>query len=159
MTRYQERDVLSLGPVPCHERCPATQHPVSCDPTPRRSTTVVSPVEVGELLCDTLEEAEDAAFLSFLLLENESIVAEKSSYIVTSGGAFTDGIGRKVRPTAADYSGELNARKVLVALIVDVCVHTEFIHEPRSHGQCSRSSLKLTRDPIIQCIVMVSATR
>ena len=51
---------------------------------------------MGELLCDSLLDAEDAAALSFVLLQNETIVAEKSSYTAIDGGAFTDGIGRKV---------------------------------------------------------------
>lgn len=54
------------------------------------------PVEVGELLCDTLEVAEDAAFLSFIIHEGDTIVAEKSSYTVAEGDSFTDGIGRRV---------------------------------------------------------------
>lgn len=57
---------------------------------------VVSPIEMGELLCDTLGEAEDADALSFVLLNNESVIAEKSSFTVATGDAFTDSIGRKV---------------------------------------------------------------
>ena len=75
---------LATGP------CPATYTPFSS------STAVTSPIEVGELLCDSLLDAEDAAALSFVLLQNETIVAEKSSYTAFDGGAFTDGIGRKV---------------------------------------------------------------
>ena len=56
----------------------------------------MSPIEVGELLCDTLAYAEDAAALSFALLQNETVTAEKSYYAVTNGEVFTDGIGRKV---------------------------------------------------------------
>ena len=56
----------------------------------------MSPIEVGELLCDTLADAEDAAALSFALLQNETVTAEKSYYAVTNGEVFTDGIGRKV---------------------------------------------------------------
>lgn len=51
---------------------------------------------MSELLCDTLANAEDAAALSFVLLEDERVVAEQTSYTVTGGEAFTDGIGRKV---------------------------------------------------------------
>eukprot|EP00904_Undaria_pinnatifida_P008017 jgi/Undpi1/4345/HiC_scaffold_17.g07711.m1 len=58
--------------------------------------TVVAPVEFGELLCDTLAVAEDALFLSFVLLDDETIVAAKSSYTVANGSTFTDGVGRKV---------------------------------------------------------------
>lgn len=51
---------------------------------------------MGELLCDTLVEAEDADALSFVLLNNESVIAEKSSFTVVTGDPFTDDIGRKV---------------------------------------------------------------
>lgn len=51
---------------------------------------------MSELLCDTLANAEDAAALSFVLLEDERVIAEQTSYTVTDGEAFTDGIGRKV---------------------------------------------------------------
>lgn len=51
---------------------------------------------MGELLCDTLEEAEDADALSFLLLNDESVIAEKSSFTAATGDPFTDNIGRKV---------------------------------------------------------------
>lgn len=67
------------------------------------------------MLCDTLAEAEDAAVLSFILLENETIVAEKSSYTVTDGDAFTDGVGRKVCTAIADnyrsVQGDYSTRK------------------------------------------------
>lgn len=53
---------------------------------------------MGELLCDSLVNAEDAATLSFVLLEGERVVADQTSYTVTDGDAFSDGIGRRVGP-------------------------------------------------------------
>lgn len=57
---------------------------------------VVSPIEMGELMCDSLILAEDANALSFVVTNNEIVVAEKLSYTEISGEAFTDNIGRKV---------------------------------------------------------------
>ncbi|CAN0434427.1 unnamed protein product, partial [Laminaria digitata] len=57
---------------------------------------VVSEVQFGELLCDSLVNAEDADALSFPLINNERVIAEKTSYTVTNGDAFTDDIGRRV---------------------------------------------------------------
>ena len=65
--------------------------------SPSVSYPVLGSVEVGELACHTLVVAEDASMLSFITHESESIVAERLSYTVTSGDAFTDGIVRKVR--------------------------------------------------------------
>ena len=61
-----------------------------------RYSPVVSEIEVGELLCDSLVNAEDASTLAFVLLEGERVVADQTSYTVKDGEAFTDGIGRKV---------------------------------------------------------------
>lgn len=57
----------------------------------------MSEIELAELLCDTLVDAEDAAVLNFALLNGEAVIAERTSYTVTDGDAFTDGITRKVR--------------------------------------------------------------
>lgn len=54
---------------------------------------------MGELMCDSLDLAEDADTLSFVITNSEVIVAEKLSYTVTSGEPFTDSIGRKVPGT------------------------------------------------------------
>lgn len=70
----------------------------------RPPPTVVPPVKVGKLLCDTLVLAEGAGLLSFTVHERETIVAEQLSYTVMDGGAFTDGIGRKVSTANAQTS-------------------------------------------------------
>lgn len=61
------------------------------------TTAVVGSVELGELLCESLENAEDAGALSFLILDNDNIIAEKTSYVYTPGDIFSDGTGRHVR--------------------------------------------------------------
>lgn len=60
-----------------------------------RYSPVVSEIEVGELLCDSLANAEDADALSFVLLNDNRVIAVQTSYTVIDGSAFTDGIGRK----------------------------------------------------------------
>ena len=50
---------------------------------------------MGELLCDSLANAEDADALSFVLLNDNRVIAVQTSYTVIDGSAFTDGIGRK----------------------------------------------------------------
>ena len=54
-------------------------------------------VELGELLCKSLAEAEDAAALSFLVLSEERVVAGRTAYGFTAGDIFTDSVGRHVR--------------------------------------------------------------
>lgn len=54
-------------------------------------------VELGELLCESLRNAEDADALLFLVLNDERVIAEKSTYTFTTGDIFTDGVGRHVR--------------------------------------------------------------
>lgn len=51
---------------------------------------VVGAVDLGEVMCDSLGPAEDAAALSFVI-HNETIVAERTSYTFTSGSIFEDG--------------------------------------------------------------------
>lgn len=63
---------------------------------PHFCCTVMSEIQVGELLCDSLANAEDAPALSFILLDGERVVAEQTSYTVTGGDPFSDEIGRQV---------------------------------------------------------------
>lgn len=59
---------------------------------------VVGSVELGELVCDSLALAIDAAALSFVI-QDETLIADRASYTFTSGDAFEDGIGVHVRMT------------------------------------------------------------
>lgn len=57
--------------------------------------TVVGPVELGEITCAALDDAVDAPSVS-LTIHDERIIAKQSSYSLTDGSAFDDGIGRHV---------------------------------------------------------------
>lgn len=92
----------------CYMTTVVTPHALSDDPVPHCPhvlppcftvccALVVSSIQLGELLCDSLVNAENAESLSFVLLEDERVVAQQTSYVVTDGDAFSDGIGRKVR--------------------------------------------------------------
>ncbi|CBN79561.1 conserved unknown protein [Ectocarpus siliculosus] len=58
--------------------------------------TVLGEVQLGELLCDSLVQAEDAPLLQFALSANETIIANRTSYTVVSGETFTGGVGRRI---------------------------------------------------------------
>ncbi|CAN0061623.1 unnamed protein product, partial [Ectocarpus sp. 12 AP-2014] len=58
--------------------------------------TVLGEVQLGELLCDSLVQAEDAPLLQFALSANETIIANQTSYTVVSGETFTGGVGRRI---------------------------------------------------------------
>eukprot|EP00903_Cladosiphon_okamuranus_P011188 g10557.t1 len=57
--------------------------------------TVVGEVQLGELLCDSLAEAEDAPFLRFSISDNEMLLVKRMFYSVVSGESFTGGVGRR----------------------------------------------------------------
>lgn len=89
-------------------------------------------MEVGELACHTLVVAEDASTLSFITHENESIVAERSSYTTTSGDAFTDGIIRKVCVLlwvcfAVNISDDIRHIYTPVCVRAFVCILEDFL--------------------------------
>ncbi|CAM9703792.1 unnamed protein product, partial [Scytosiphon promiscuus] len=58
--------------------------------------TVLGEVQLGELLCESLDLAEGAPLLQFALSANETILANQTSYVEISGEIYTGGIGRKI---------------------------------------------------------------
>ncbi|CAN0243372.1 unnamed protein product [Ascophyllum nodosum] len=60
------------------------------------SRVTVHNVQLGELMCDSLPNAEDAPALAFPISPNETITANKKFYTVHDGTTFADCISRKV---------------------------------------------------------------
>ncbi|CAN0166407.1 unnamed protein product [Ectocarpus sp. 6 AP-2014] len=68
-------------------------------------TTVVGDIELGELLCDSLEDAPGASLLKFTISSIETVIAERTSYSSIDGSVLPDGNTRKVgRPNPFDQS-------------------------------------------------------
>ncbi|CAM9635177.1 unnamed protein product [Scytosiphon promiscuus] len=59
-------------------------------------TAVRKDIELGELLCDSLGDAPGSTLLRFAFSSTETVTAERTSFSVIGGGAFTDGQERKV---------------------------------------------------------------
>ncbi|CAM9764939.1 unnamed protein product, partial [Ectocarpus sp. 4 AP-2014] len=61
----------------------------------RNLLSVVGDVELGELLCDSLEDASDSSLLRFTISSTETVIAERTSYSSIDGSVLSDGITRK----------------------------------------------------------------
>ncbi|CAM9507519.1 unnamed protein product [Ectocarpus fasciculatus] len=58
-------------------------------------TTVVGDIELGELLCDSLEDAPGSSLLRFTISSNETVIAERTAYSSVDGSVLPDGNTRK----------------------------------------------------------------
>eukprot|EP00903_Cladosiphon_okamuranus_P011265 g10623.t1 len=64
-------------------------------------------IELGELLCDGIEDASSSAVLRFAISSKETVTAERTSYSEFDGTVFSDGKQRKVwKGTVVDLSLE-----------------------------------------------------
>eukprot|EP00752_Nemacystus_decipiens_P010084 g8986.t1 len=59
-------------------------------------TDTSNAIELGELLCDTLDEAPGSTKLRFTISSEETVAAERTSYSEFDGSAFSDGLPRKI---------------------------------------------------------------
>ncbi|CAN0026447.1 unnamed protein product, partial [Ectocarpus sp. 13 AM-2016] len=57
---------------------------------------VVVQIGLGELLCDSLEDAPDSTFLRFNVSSTEAVIAERTSFSSVDGNVFPDGETRKI---------------------------------------------------------------
>eukprot|EP00904_Undaria_pinnatifida_P006454 jgi/Undpi1/2939/HiC_scaffold_14.g06316.m1 len=55
----------------------------------------VGNVELGQLVCDSVDDALDSTLLRFAISSNETVIAERTTYEVYGGSVFTDGKERK----------------------------------------------------------------
>eukprot|EP00752_Nemacystus_decipiens_P010085 g8987.t1 len=58
-------------------------------------TATPNVIELGELLCDSLDEASSSTMLRFAISSNETVTAEQTSYSELDGAAFSDNKERK----------------------------------------------------------------
>ncbi|CAM9390565.1 unnamed protein product, partial [Hapterophycus canaliculatus] len=52
-------------------------------------------IELGELLCDSLDGAEDSELLRFVMSSTETVTAQRTSFTVVGGDVFSDDVNRK----------------------------------------------------------------
>ncbi|CAM9367517.1 unnamed protein product, partial [Ectocarpus sp. 12 AP-2014] len=55
----------------------------------------VGDIELGELLCDSLEDASDSSLLRFTISSTETVIAERTAYSSIDGNVLPDGNTRK----------------------------------------------------------------
>ncbi|CAN0216102.1 unnamed protein product, partial [Ectocarpus sp. 8 AP-2014] len=56
---------------------------------------VVGDIELGELLCDSLEDAPGSSLLRFTISSTETVIAERTSYSSIDGSILPDGNTRE----------------------------------------------------------------
>ncbi|CAM9373608.1 unnamed protein product [Scytosiphon promiscuus] len=99
----------------------ATIHPLSCDrsvggtcrssesgdqqveeelvaslETDDHVTVVEGSIELGELVCDSLDDVPESTLLRFAISSTETVIAERTSFSIVAGDVFTDNAERKV---------------------------------------------------------------
>eukprot|EP00903_Cladosiphon_okamuranus_P019467 g17901.t1 len=99
LTRFADEDVTDVGLGEVHpvgaEDSEAAQELVNSLEADGH-TTVVGQVELGELLCDSLNDASGATLLRFAISSTETVIAERTSYSTIDGSVMPDGKGRKL---------------------------------------------------------------
>ncbi|CAN0210802.1 unnamed protein product, partial [Ectocarpus sp. 6 AP-2014] len=98
LARFAEEDVKDTGVGHVHA-IPEDEHQVEEELVEvletDELTTVVGDIELGDLLCDSLEDASDSSLLRFAISSTETVVAERTSYSFIDGNVLPDGNTRK----------------------------------------------------------------
>ncbi|CBN76176.1 PKD domain protein [Ectocarpus siliculosus] len=97
-TRFAEEDVSDVGvgevhPIASDEEEIEQELVAALESDPQ--ATVVVHIGLGELLCDSLEDASDSTLLRFNISSTETVIAERTSYSSIDGNIFPDGETRK----------------------------------------------------------------
>ncbi|CAM9938469.1 unnamed protein product, partial [Ectocarpus sp. 4 AP-2014] len=98
-TRFAEEDVSDVGvgevhPIASDEEEIEQELVAALESDPQ--ATVVVQIGLGELLCDSLEDASDSTLLRFNISSTETVIAERTSYSSIDGNVFPDGETRKI---------------------------------------------------------------
>ncbi|CAM9373919.1 unnamed protein product, partial [Ectocarpus sp. 8 AP-2014] len=98
-TRFAEEDVSDVGvgevhPIASDEEEIEQELVAALESDPQ--ATVVVQIGLGELLCDSLEDASDSTLLRFNISSTEAVIAERTSYSSIDGNVFPDGETRKI---------------------------------------------------------------
>ncbi|CAM9277620.1 unnamed protein product, partial [Ectocarpus sp. 12 AP-2014] len=98
-TRFAEEGVSDVGvgevhPIASDEEQIEEELVAALESDPQ--ATVVVQIGLGELLCDSLEDAPDSTFLRFNVSSTEAVIAERTSYSSVDGNIFPDGETRKI---------------------------------------------------------------
>ncbi|CAM9941892.1 unnamed protein product [Ascophyllum nodosum] len=98
------------------------------------NATVVGDVQIAEVLCDTLVEAEGASSLTFTFSPGENIVVDKAFYTEHSGDVFTDGLSRKVWAGTEEGTDPLQARRVTMTWAEECSAETFLLKLDTNNG-------------------------
>ncbi|CAN0121836.1 unnamed protein product [Ectocarpus sp. 4 AP-2014] len=98
LARFAAEDVKDTGVGHVHA-IPEDEHQVEEELVEvletDKLTTVVGDIELGELLCDSLEDASDSSLLRFTISSTETVIAERTFYLSVDGNVLQDGNTRK----------------------------------------------------------------
>eukprot|EP00752_Nemacystus_decipiens_P014856 g13227.t1 len=99
LTRFAEEDVTDVGlgdvhPIGAEEKEVEEDLVESLEEDDQ--ITVVGDVQLGELLCDSLESASGATLLRFAISPTEAVIAQRTSYTSVDGSVLPDSKERKL---------------------------------------------------------------